>query len=61
VPTITFGVLCCFFVISHDRRRILPLTGAFQRPQVWELRAVSLTLLPVTTGAFVPVNTYSYS
>src|SRR6202795_4035146 len=23
VPTITFGVLHCFFVISHDRRRIL--------------------------------------
>src|SRR6202022_4984883 len=23
VPTITFGVLCCFFVISHARRRIL--------------------------------------
>jgi putative transposase len=23
VPTITFGVLCCFFVIGHDRRRIL--------------------------------------
>lgn len=23
VPTITFGVLCCFFVISHDRPRIL--------------------------------------
>src|SRR3989449_9092851 len=23
VPTITFGVLYCFFVISHDRRRIL--------------------------------------
>jgi putative transposase len=23
VPTIAFGVLCCFFVISHDRRRIL--------------------------------------
>jgi putative transposase len=23
VPTITFGVLSCFFVISHDRRRIL--------------------------------------
>ena len=22
-PTITFGVLYCFFVISHDRRRIL--------------------------------------
>jgi hypothetical protein len=23
VPTVTFGVLYCFFVISHDRRRIL--------------------------------------
>ena len=23
VPTITFGVLYCFFIISHDRRRIL--------------------------------------
>jgi putative transposase len=25
VPTLTFGVLYCFFVISHDRRRILYL------------------------------------
>ena len=25
VPTITFGVLYCFFVISHDRRRILDI------------------------------------
>jgi hypothetical protein len=23
VPTLTFGMLYCFFVISHDRRRIL--------------------------------------
>ena len=23
VPTITFGVLYCFFVIRHERRRIL--------------------------------------
>jgi hypothetical protein len=23
VPTITFSVLCCLFLISHDRRRIL--------------------------------------
>jgi hypothetical protein len=23
VPTITFGALYCFFIISHDRRRIL--------------------------------------
>src|SRR5664279_4325326 len=23
VPTLTFGVLYCFFIIGHDRRRIL--------------------------------------
>ena len=23
VPTLTFGILYCFFVIGHDRRRIL--------------------------------------
>jgi 2-polyprenyl-6-methoxyphenol hydroxylase-like FAD-dependent oxidoreductase len=23
VPTVTFGMLYCFFIISHDRRRIL--------------------------------------
>jgi putative transposase len=23
VPTLTFGILYCFFVIAHDRRRIL--------------------------------------
>jgi hypothetical protein len=27
VPTLTFGVLYCFFVISHDRRRILHKNG----------------------------------
>ena len=25
VPTLTFGVLYCFFLIDHDRRRILQL------------------------------------
>jgi hypothetical protein len=31
VPTLTFGVLYCFFVIAHDRRRILHL-NAMQHP-----------------------------
>jgi hypothetical protein len=31
VPTLTFGVLYCFFVIAHDRRRILHL-NATQHP-----------------------------
>jgi hypothetical protein len=26
VPTISFGVLYCFFVIAHDQRRILHWT-----------------------------------
>jgi putative transposase len=26
VPTLTFGVLCCFFVIGHDRHKILRST-----------------------------------
>jgi hypothetical protein len=26
VPTVTFGVLYCFFIIGHDRRRILNVT-----------------------------------
>ncbi len=31
VPTITFGVLYCFFVIRHDRRRILHVHAAVAR------------------------------
>ena len=34
VPTLTFGVLYCFFVIAHDRRRILHL----QRDQASDQR-----------------------
>jgi len=26
VPTLTFGILYCFFVMAHDRRRILPFS-----------------------------------
>jgi transposase InsO family protein len=42
VPTLTFGVLYCFFVIAHDRRRILHLnatqhpTGAWTSQQLRE-------------------------
>lgn len=45
VPTLTFGVLYCFFVIGHDRRRILQhnvtrnpnaLWVTLQLHQAWE-------------------------
>ena len=35
VPTLTFGVLYCFFVISHDRRRILHCNITSHPSSVW--------------------------
>src|ERR1700737_2495033 len=35
VPTLTFGVLCCFFVISHDRRRILHFNVTEHPTSLW--------------------------
>jgi putative transposase len=35
VPTITFGVLYCFFVIAHDRRRILHFNVTKYPTSLW--------------------------
>ena len=35
VPTITFGVLYCFFVIRHDRRRILQVNVTKHPTSAW--------------------------
>jgi putative transposase len=35
VPTITFGMLCCFFVIAHDRRRILHFNVTKHPTSLW--------------------------
>src|SRR4029077_10613362 len=35
VPTITFGVLYCFFVIGHDRRRILHFNITRHPTSLW--------------------------
>ncbi|HWH56173.1 MAG TPA: hypothetical protein VN682_01015 [Terriglobales bacterium] len=35
VPTITFGVLHCFFVIGHGRRRILHFNVTKHPPSMW--------------------------
>ena len=32
VPTIIFGVLYCFFIIGHDRRRILHVNATPKHP-----------------------------
>jgi len=35
VPTLTFGVLYCFFVVAHDRRRILHLAVTRDPTSAW--------------------------
>jgi hypothetical protein len=42
VPTLTFGVLYCFFIIAHDRRRILHCSVTGHPTSAWimqQLRA----------------------
>jgi putative transposase len=34
-PTLTFGVIYCFFVISHDRRRILRTNATMHPTSAW--------------------------
>jgi putative transposase len=38
VPTLTFGVLCCFFVIAHDRRRILHCNVTRNPTSAWVIQ-----------------------
>jgi putative transposase len=38
VPTITFGVLYCFFVIAHDRRRILHFNVTKHPASLWTVQ-----------------------
>ena len=38
VPTLTFGVLYCFFVIAHDRRRILQCQVADHSSSAWAIQ-----------------------
>jgi hypothetical protein len=35
VPTLTFGVLTCFFVIAHDRRRVLHFNVTRHPTSAW--------------------------
>jgi len=40
VPTLTFGVLYCFFVIAHDRRRILHFNVTRHPTSAWIIQQV---------------------
>ena len=43
VPTITFGVLYCFFVIAHDRRRILHCNVTKHPSSAWVIQQLRET------------------
>ena len=43
VPTLTFGVLYCFFVIAHDRRRILRCNVAKHPTSAWVVQQLRET------------------
>lgn len=43
VPTITFGVLYCFFVIGHDRRRILHFNVTKHPTSMWIVQQLRQT------------------
>jgi transposase InsO family protein len=38
VPTLTFGVLCCFFIIAQDRRRILHFNVTKHPTSAWVIQ-----------------------
>jgi putative transposase len=38
VPTLTFGVLYCFFAIAHDRRRILHCNVTKHPTSTWVIQ-----------------------
>ena len=38
VPTLTFGVLYCFFIIAHDRRRILHFNVTRNPTSAWVMQ-----------------------
>ena len=50
VPTITFGVLYCFFIIRHDRRHILHFNVTKHSTSAWVIQQLreAFPLKPLT-------------
>ena len=46
VPTLTFGVLYCFFVIGHDRRKILHFNVTRNPSALWVVQQLRLCRIP---------------
>jgi len=53
VPTLTFGVLYCFFIISHDRRRVLHFNVAEHPTSDWIVQQLREAFPYDSTGKFL--------
>jgi len=53
VPTVTFGVLYCFFVISHERRRILHFNITKHPTSLWIVQQLRETFPFDSTSRFL--------
>jgi hypothetical protein len=53
VPTLSFGVLYCFFVIAHDRRRILHFNVTRHPTSAWVIQQLRETF-PLRLRALLP-------
>jgi transposase InsO family protein len=54
VPTVTFGVLYCFFVIEHGRRRILHFNVTRHPTSVWICWTTSSPSTSITSDGCCP-------
>ncbi len=53
VPTLTFGVLYCFFIISHDRRRVLHFNVTEHPTSDWIVQQLGEAFPYDSTGKFL--------
>lgn len=56
VPTITFGLLYCFFVIAHDRRRILHFNVTKHPTSPWIVKQLREALPFGSAPRFLPFD-----
>jgi hypothetical protein len=56
VPTVTFGLLYCFFIIAHDRRRILHFNVTRHPTSIWTAQQLRDAFPYADVSRFVVFN-----
>ena len=57
VPTLTFNLLYCFFIISHDRRRILQFNVTRHPTSSWIVQQLGEAFLTLDSAACITDTT----